>query len=225
MRSGPRPRRAVAGAGTATASMVDEARLPEHSPLWKGGSEPVSAAFQATRHSEVQHGRRLARCSFRLTPQVRPSPATALRFHALEHGDSRRSSPQATRRTATHETGLGPERRRGSRPGQRDCPTGAPRAPRSTQRRLVGGLCRLGLRGARGFPNPRGTARNRGHRNAVVRARTLTNLQAFHGEESARADSLKTVVSPVRVRVSIENGLLSSGSCASDPRSGAGHRY
>ena len=97
---------------------------------------------------------------------------------------------------------LGPERRRGSRPGQRDCPTGAPRAPRSTQRRLVGGLCRLGLRGARGAPNPRGTARNRGHRNAVVRARTMPNLQAFHGEESAHADSLKIVVSPVRVRVS-----------------------
>jgi hypothetical protein len=30
----------------------------------------------------------------------------------------------------------------------------------------------------------------------------MPNLQAFHGEESARADSLKIVVSPVRVRVS-----------------------
>jgi hypothetical protein len=142
-------------------------------------------------------------------------------LHALEQS-AVRLERQLRRELLRRGSGLGPERRRGSRPGQRDCPTGAPRAPRSTQRRLVGGLCRLGLRGARGVPNPRGTARNRGHRNAVVRARTMPNLQAFHGEESARADSLKIVVSPVRVRVSPSEEMPAGPATARRPWLDAG---
>jgi hypothetical protein len=77
-------------------------------------------------------------------------------------------------------------------PSRRQSTVGAPRAPSDV----------AGLREARGVPNPRRTGGNQRYRRSTLAAREPLDLQSFTRHAAAPRDSLKIVVSPVRVRVS-----------------------